>query len=186
MKKFFFLLLITLLITGCNKSVDINTIDEVKIDDLVEYKGTNLGDNSRVGSIISILPGGGSYREFELNNGNAITVVYGVKEGSTITDETFSDYWLNNDTIEKNFLYNALSMFILIENLEEITLKVDSDSYYSVSFERESFERGLPSSFKVYRDDVQIWKNELVDGIVNLETERENIFKEYPIQTNSK
>ncbi|MGP7818808.1 DUF4825 domain-containing protein [Niallia sp. 01092] len=186
MKKISILIsLVILLITGCNSKTEIKSIDNVKLESLMQYKETNLGNNSAVSSIINSLPGGETYREFELEDGNSIKVIYGLKDKSSITDKDLSDYWLNDETLKKNFLYNVIAMFILIENAEEITLELDSEKYYSVTFQRDTLEKGLPGFFNKYKNDKQLWEKELIVEVVNSDKEREALYKKFPIQMNS-
>lgn len=81
------------------------------------------------------------YKEFEIVDGNKLKVVYGLKENSSISEEQFTDYWLNNDTIKKNFLYNALAAFILIENLDEVQFELEGPRENKVTFKRKQLEK---------------------------------------------
>lgn len=180
MKKYLILMLmfIVILSTGCsNKDANDNQEKKDNLQQLLEHKETQLGNNSSVGSIISILPGGDMYKEFEIVDGNKLKVVYGLKENSSISEEQFTDYWLNNDTIKKNFLYNALAAFILIENLDEVQFELEGPRENKVAFKRKQLEKKLPHSYIEYKESETLWKKDLVDNLVNSNKARKDLYQ---------
>ncbi|MGD6818778.1 DUF4825 domain-containing protein [Metabacillus sp. 84] len=167
------------LLTGCSTDAGIKTIKDVKMDELSSLKNTSAGSNSDVTSIISSLPGGESYKEVAIN-GTSIGTTYGIKDGSTLTEEQFSDYWLNDDAIKRNFLYNAASIFTLIPNADKAAFTVESEMNQSFSISRDQMEKELPHSFDEYANDQEMWKKELTE-FVNSEEKRTAFFEKYPI-----
>ncbi|MFS0657146.1 DUF4825 domain-containing protein [Bacillus sp. 179-C3.3 HS] len=181
MKRFLIsiLTLSIILITGCsNKDANESQESTDTIQQLLEHKETKLGDNSAVSSIISILPGGDMYKEIEIINGNKLRVAYGLKENSSISKDQFADYWLKKDTIKKNFLYNALAAFILIDNLDEVQFEVEAPKENRISFKRKQLEKKLPHSFIEYQKNKNLWENDLVDNLVKSDKKRNKFYQD--------
>lgn len=179
-KKFIlFITLLVFFILGCNKVSEIKTITNENIKELQEFKGTLIGNNSAVSSIINSLPGGATYREFEISD-NSLKVIYGFKKGSSISEEEFSNYWLNEDTIEKNFFYNTASIFILVNNVDIVTLEVDSEKYYSFTISKSELEKELSHSITKYADDKELWENDIVNNYIKTKEKRKKFFVKYP------
>ncbi|HCQ89664.1 MAG TPA: hypothetical protein DIU45_07880, partial [Clostridium sp.] len=112
-----FLLVVTLLFTllfmiGCksneikdnNYKRDIYSVDELDIDKLLKYKDSYVGDNSKVGGILSVLPGNMFIKEFSLTN-DSIKVDYEYKGQSNIKEEDLHKYF-NDENTKKIFLNN--------------------------------------------------------------------------------
>ncbi|OLP63447.1 hypothetical protein BACPU_32430 [Bacillus pumilus] len=188
MKKWMYiLLLMTVILSACSsqaseKESDIKGIEDISLKQLSKHKNSYIGDNSAIGAILSDLPGN-VIREYEIADEKALKVTYGVKENTTYTKEQFDSFWFDEkDTIEKNYLYNALALFILIDNVEQVTLKMNSNDKPSVTFERKKLEQKLPHSFKDYRDNPALWDKELVNGVVKSKEKRQIILKAFPIK----
>ncbi len=188
MKKWMYiLLLLTVVLSACSsqateKKSDIKGIEDISLKQLSKHKNTYLGDNSAVHKILLDLPGG-AIREFEIIDGKELDVTYGIKEDANYTEEQFDAYWFDQkDTIEKAYLYNALTLFILVDNVENVTLKMNSNDKQSVTFKRQELEKKLPHSFKEYQDDAALWQKELVDGVVKSKDKRQDVYKAFPIK----
>ncbi|MCM2991096.1 DUF4825 domain-containing protein [Bacillus safensis] len=188
MKKWMYiLLLMTVILSACSsqaseKESDIKGIEDISLKQLSKHKNSYIGDNGAIGAILSDLPGN-VIREYEIADEKALKVTYGVKENATYTEEQFDASWFDKkDTIEKNYLYNALALFILIDNVEKVTLKMNSNDEPSVTFKRKQLEKKLPHSFKEYKDDAVLWQKELVDGVVNSKEKRQDVYKAFPMQ----
>ncbi|WP_223251749.1 DUF4825 domain-containing protein [Bacillus sp. LLTC93] len=133
MKKWMYiLLLLTVVLSACNsqateKESDIKGIEDMSLRQLSKHKNSYIGDNGAIGAILSDLTGN-VIREYEIVDEKALKVTYGVKENANDTEEQFDTFWFDKkDTIEKNYLYNALALFILIDNAEQVTLKMNSN-----------------------------------------------------------
>ncbi|KWZ68338.1 DUF4825 domain-containing protein [Bacillus altitudinis] len=188
MKKWMYiLLLLTVMLSACSSQATqnenaIKRIEGISLKQLSKHKGTYLGDNSAVHQILLDLPGG-AIREFEIIDGKALDVTYGIKEDANYTEEQFDEFWFDEkDTIEKTYLYNALALFILIDNVEQVTLKMNSNDEPSVTFKRKQLEKKLPHSFKVYKKDTKLWEKELVEGIVKSKEQRQALYKVFPMK----
>ena len=117
-------------IIGCSKvSEDQNeiTLGE-KVEKLLKYKGSYIGDNSAVGNISNYLLASENLQGFELKTGEkpyAITLNY----------KNFEDYQIiisTNETITLPFsdimIKNSMVLFSLIKNVDIINLKLDDGS----------------------------------------------------------
>ncbi|MDI0275459.1 DUF4825 domain-containing protein [Bacillus safensis] len=188
MKKWMYiLLLLTVVLSACSsqateKKSDINGIEDISLKQFSKHKNTYLGDNSAIHEILLDLPGG-VIREFEIIDGKALDVTYGVKENDGYTEEQFDAFWFDQkDTIEKTYLYNAIALFILVDNVEQVTLNMSSKDEPSVTFKRKQLEKKLPHLFKKYKDDTALWQKELVDGVVKSNEKRQDVYKAFPMQ----
>ncbi|WP_339164713.1 DUF4825 domain-containing protein [Bacillus sp. FSL K6-2841] len=188
MKKWMYiLLLLTVALSGCSSKAteqksDIKGIEDISLKQLSKHKNSYIGDNGAIGAILSDLPGN-VIREYEIIDEKELKVTYGVKENGNYTEEQFDTFWFDKkDTIEKNYLYNALALFILIDNAEQVTLKINSNDKQSVTFQRKQLEKKLPHSFKEYQDDVALLQKELVDGVVKSKEKRQDVYKSFPMQ----
>lgn len=188
MKKWMYiLLLLTVVLSACSsqateKKSDINGIEDISLKQFSKHKNTYLGDNSAIHEILLDLPGG-VIREFEIIDGKALDVTYGVKENDGYTEEQFDAFWFDQkDTIEKTYLYNAIALFILVDNVEQVTLNMSSKDEPSVTFKRKQLEKKLPHPFKKYKDDTALWQKELVDGVVKSNEKRQDVYKAFPMQ----
>lgn len=94
--------------------------DKSGIDNIIKYKNKYIGNNSNIGNLISNLPLSEYGYVFEIDSVNlSLTINYQV-----------TDWYINeNKYLEKSLLYNAVTMFILIDNLEEITFNFSGNSF---------------------------------------------------------
>ena len=112
--RFFSLsLLILLFLNGCNSN-DAN-------EDLFEFKGSFVGDNNAVGSIVNQLPSGEYLHGFELKTKEEPYGIILNYEG------------IEADEIEKKdketAIYNATFLFALVQNAEWVTFHFDNREY---------------------------------------------------------
>ena len=112
--RFFSLsLLIVLFLNGCNSN-------DAK-EDLFEFKGSFVGDNSAVGRIVNQLPSGEYFNGFELKTQEEPYGMILNYEG------------IEADEIEKKdketAIYNATFIFALVQNAEWITFRFDNREY---------------------------------------------------------
>lgn len=117
-------------IIGCsqdNKEQNEITLGE-KVEKLLKYKGSNIGDNSAVGNISNYLLASDNIQGFELKTGEEpyeITLKYKGFEESQIIIST-------NETITLPFsdvmIKNSMVLFSLIKNVDIINLELDDGS----------------------------------------------------------
>lgn len=90
------------------------------IDNVVKYKNKYIGNNSNVGNLLYNLPLSEYGYVFEIDSENL---------GLTI-DYHITDWYINeNQYLEKCLLYNTVSIFSLIDNVQYITFNFSGNSY---------------------------------------------------------
>ncbi|ANU27037.1 DUF4825 domain-containing protein [Planococcus versutus] len=124
-----FLFVVTLIVSGCNTK---------KEEDLFNFKGSHVGDNSAVINIVSQLKGATYSKDFELKTTEE---PYGI-----ILNYDWSDSEMN---YKKTSIYNATFLFALIENLDWVTFNFDNQPY------------------KITRESLQNWYGENLNELEN-------------------
>ncbi|MFQ9309221.1 MAG: DUF4825 domain-containing protein [Paraclostridium sordellii] len=152
MKKWFLPFVITfLLLVGC-KGVsklsifnNITDMSEVKYEKISKYKNSYVGDNNAVGNILYNLPGNNYHVGFKLKTDK--------KPYSITVNYNYSKYH------PMDFKYicekNALVMFSLIPNADEIIFNVSTDSY---SHKREDLEKSHTKDLSTIVESEESWK----------------------------
>jgi hypothetical protein len=188
-KMLFCLILVILVgITGCSSKEEVTSINTVDVKDFKEHSGTYVGDNSNVVAIVRALPGGETFKEIDLHN-KTPKIIYGAKKGSLSEDEMLKYWFDGKDTLEKNFLYNAIYLTILIPNAEGYSFKID-DQKFSVS--REEMKQFISKNIQTLPDSNELFdkekaqqfidhNKEKINKTVNSAAIRENFFKNVPI-----
>lgn len=115
LKKIFIPLFIFLLLTGCSQN-----IDRTK-EDLFQYKGSKVGNNSAVSNIANNLLNGKKLASLELSTSKK---PYGIilNYKNIAVADLESEYKLTA-------LYNASFFFALVPNVEWITFRFDEVEY---------------------------------------------------------
>ena len=131
------------------KQYDIDTVptspfnQEISaIENLLQYQNKYIGNNSNTGNLIGALPLAEYGYVFEIDSKNC---------GLTI-DYHFTD-WYDNDGLytERALVYNSVSLFTLIENLEYITFNFSGSSY---SITRNAIEENYPNYNTIFNEDI--------------------------------
>lgn len=134
------------------------------IDNIIKYKSKYIGDNSNTGNLINSLPLADYGYVFEID------------DNKLIVDYHMTDWYLNDDLyVNKALIYNSVSLFALINNLESITYNFSGSSYY---VNRDDIENNYPNYFKVFVDD-KINKNNFNKYVENLMNDEEFIKKNF-------
>ena len=188
-KVFFCLILLLLVgITGCSSKEEVTSINTVDVQRFKEHSGTYVGDNSNVVAIVRALPGGETFKEIDLHN-KTPKIIYGTKEGSLSEDETLKYWFDGKNTLEKNFLYNAIYLTILVPNAQGYNFKVDNQKF---SVSREEMEQFISDNIKTLPDSNKLFDKEKTQQFIDDNKEkinktvkssaiREKIFKSAPI-----
>ena len=167
---FCLILLILVGITGCSSKEEVTSINTVDVKNLKDHSGTYVGDNSNVVAIVRALPGGETFKEINLHN-KTPKIMYGTKEDSLSEDEILK-YWLDGkDTLEKNFLYNAIYLTILIPNAEGYSFKID-DQKFSVS--REEMKQFISKNIQTLPDSNKLFDKEKAQQFIDYNKEKIN------------
>ena len=117
------------------------------MEHLVQYQSKYVGDNSNIGQLIGALPLSEYGFVFEIDSEN----------GGVIIDYHFTD-WYGNENLytERAVVYNSVSAFVVIENLEYIIFNFSGSSY---SVTREAIEKHYPNYEEVFQKILLIRKN---------------------------
>lgn len=103
------------------------------IDNILKYQNKYVGDNSNTGNLINNLPLSEYGYVFEIDSNNL---------GLTI-DYHIADWYINDGMyLEKSLIYNSVSIFALIENVEYIEYNFSGSSY---KITRQTVEANYPN-----------------------------------------
>jgi len=94
--------------------------DKSGIENIIQYKNQYIGNNSNDSHLIDNLPLAEYGYVFEIDSENlGLTIDYHV-----------TDWYVNeNYYLEKSLLYNSVSIFALIDNVEQITFNFSGNTY---------------------------------------------------------
>ena len=131
-------------IIDTKKEYDVDTVpvspfnrDKSGIRQIVRYQSNYIGDNSNTGNLFNALPLSEYGYVFEIDSENC---------GVTIDYHT-TDWYGNEDLYtEKGLIYNSVSAFALIRNLEYIRYNFSGSSYMIT---REKVEQNYPEYWQV-------------------------------------
>ena len=103
------------------------------IDNILKYQNKYVGNNSNTGNLISNLPLSEYGYVFEIDSNNL---------GLTI-DYHITDWYINDEMyVERALVYNSVSLFSLIENLQYVTYNFTGNSY---TIKREKVQEIYPN-----------------------------------------
>lgn len=135
-------------IIDIKKEYDKNTVpispfnrDKSGIENIIKYQNKYIGNNSNTGNLIYNLPLYEYGYVFEIDTDNL---------GLTI-DYHITDWYINDNLyVQKSLIYNSVSIFSLIENVEYITYNFTGNSY---KVTREIIENNYPEYNKVIQNN---------------------------------
>lgn len=117
------------------------------IEHILQYENKYIGDNSNIGQLIQALPLSEYGYVYEIDSKNC----------GLIIDYHFTDWYDNEDLYtERALIYNSVSAFVLIENLESITFNFSGSSYIVT---RDSIEKNYPNYTDIFTDGSISTKN---------------------------
>ena len=136
------------------------------INNIIKYKNKYIGNNSNTGNLINSLPLSEYGYVFEIDSKNL----------GLIINYHITDWYINeNYYLEKSIIYNSVSMFILIDNIEYIKFNFSGKSYEITRDKIEEFypnykniiEGGLnKNNFNKYLEN-KINDEQFIDSIFN-------------------
>lgn len=97
--------------------------------------------------------------------------MYGTKEGSLSEDEILKYWFDGKDTLEKNFLYNAIYLTILIPNAGGYSFKID-DQKFSVS--RQEMKQFISKNIQTLPDSNKLFDKEKAQQFIDYNKEKIN------------
>lgn len=112
------------------------------IDNIIKHKNQYVGNNSNDGNLLNLLP---------LSEYGLVFEIDSEKLGLTV-DYHITDWYINDDMyVEKALVYNSVSLFSLIDNLQYITFNFTGKSY---TIEREKVKELYPNYTKITENGV--------------------------------
>lgn len=152
-------LILSLNLIGCGvnsekKSKDnIKNTSKVETYDLIKYKGTYVGDNSSVGSIMKNLPANEYSAGFSLQTSKEpYEITFNYKANENLGEENYNKFWSDkkaNKLLEKN----AVVLLSLIPNAEIIKFNVDSIGEESYKYDRKNLEQKYENLKNLFKDN---------------------------------
>ena len=114
-------------IVDSNKTYTVDTIpvspfnrEKAGIDNIIKYKNEYVGNNSNDGNLISSLPLSEYGYVFEIDSTNLVLTI----------DYQVTDWYINNNHyLEKSLLYNSVSLFSLIDNVQSVKFNFSGKTY---------------------------------------------------------
>lgn len=172
-------------LTGCKSKniVNINSTKEININNVINYKNSYVGNNSAVKNILYNLPGGLFVKHISLQTRTTpygIVVDYGLKQGSSLKQEDLNKYF-EGDNVKRIFLNNATTLFILVKNVDTVTLNLVSSNNKSFSISRKDLEAFYKRDLRLYAKDTPLWQTEILNKTVNSNVKVQSFFKLHQI-----
>lgn len=135
------------------------------IDNILKYQSKYVGDNSNTGILISNLPLSEYGYVFEIDSNNL---------GLTI-DYHITDWYINDEMyVERALVYNSVSLFSLIDNLQYITYNFTGNSY---TIKREKVQELYPNYSNINENGINKDKfNIYLENKMNDDVFIKNIF----------
>lgn len=122
------------------------------IDNIIRYKNSYLGDNSNDGNLINSLPLSEFGYVFEIDSKN---------KGLIINYHMTDWYIVESLYLQKALLYNSVSMFSLIENVEYIKYNFTDNSYIVT---RQNLENNYPNYNNIVKNK-QVNKENFIEYV---------------------
>ena len=116
--------------------------DKSGIDNIIKYKNKYVGNNSNDGNLISSLPLSEYGYIFEVDSDNL----------GLIIDYHITDWYINqNYYLEKSIVYNSVSIFSLIDNVQCVKYNFSGKTY---EVKRENVEKYFPNYEDIVKDGI--------------------------------
>ena len=112
------------------------------IDNIIKYKNKYIGNNSNDGNLLNSLP---------LSEYSLVFEIDSEKLGLTV-DYHITDWYINDDMyVERALVYNSVSIFSLIDNVQYITYNFTGKSY---KIERAKIQEIYPNYNKINENGI--------------------------------
>lgn len=113
--------------------------DKSGIDNIIRYENEYMGNNSNTGNLIGALPLSEFGYVFEMNSSKRSVDIYYQAVG----------WYIEELYLKEAMLYDAISMFLLIDNLECITFHFSGEEYM---IQRKTVEDNYPNFHEVRKN----------------------------------
>ena len=135
-----------------------------KLEDHEQYKGSYIGDNNAVGSILAGLPGSNFRKTIELQTKEqpyGLKVNYGLNNENNVSESDYNEYWSDENKI---LLYNATVLFMVIDNLNTIDfyLETSVNEVDHSHITRTQIEALYGHDVKDYIGKPELWRKEVL------------------------
>lgn len=144
--------------------------DKSGIDNIIKYQNKYVGNNSNDAALISSLPLSEYGYVFEIDLDNLELII----------NYNVTDWYINeNSYLEKSLLYNSISIFSLIENVNYITYNFSGNNY---KVERNTLEELYPNykdiidNNKINKDNFNKYVEEKMNDVDFVLKNFDNIF----------
>lgn len=148
------IIIISLSLIGCvgtstkTSHQNMENISQVKIDDLLKYKGSYVGDNSAVGNIIDRLPANNYNEGFSLQTDKEpYGIIVNYKANENLGTDDYNNFW-NNKKPSEFLEKNAVVLLSLIQNADIIEFNVDNVGENSYKYNRKELEKKYGEDLK--------------------------------------
>ncbi|MBD5640304.1 DUF4825 domain-containing protein [Clostridium botulinum] len=152
-------LILSLNLIGCGinsqkkPKENVKNSSKVQTYDLIKYKGTYVGNNSSVGSIIKNLPANEYSAGFSLQTSKEpyeITVNY--KTNKNLGEENYNKFW-SDKKVEELLEKNAVVLLSLITNAEIIKFNVENIGEESYKYDRKNLGQKYGNLKNLFKDN---------------------------------
>lgn len=155
-----------------SSAVDMPTYD---LEEISKYQTPYVGDNSKVSAIANLLPTSDSHFKQRFISMKTAEKPYGLTVYYETTSGNYEGSWpITTDSAEKNSQKNALVLFSMIDNLDEVTFafrnsqsdgKLDTSKYDKpFTFQRSSIEEEYGNISSLAKD-LNLLQDKLEDKI---------------------
>ncbi|HCL4546859.1 DUF4825 domain-containing protein [Clostridium botulinum] len=153
------IIILSLNLIGCGVNSEkkskenIKNSSKVETYDLIKYKGTYVGDNSSVGSIIKNLPANEYSAGFSLQTTKEpyeVTVNY--KTNENLGEENYNKFW-KDKKVEELLEKNSVVLLYLIPNAKIIKFNVENIGEESYKYDRKNLEQKYGNLKSLFKDN---------------------------------
>lgn len=144
-------------------------------ENIIKYRNKYVGNNSNDSKLIQSLPLAEYGYVFEIRNNNELIINYNI-----------SDWYINDSLyVYKSLLYNSVSIFLLIDNVDNITFQFVGSSY---QISRSIIEKEYPNYDQIKQKNQlkEVNFNRYVENKMNDETFVKKQWKKLFIKCNEK
>ncbi|MBQ2937413.1 MAG: helix-turn-helix domain-containing protein [Clostridia bacterium] len=115
--------------------------DKSGIDNISKYQNKYIGNNSNIGNLINNLPLSKYGYVFEIDSNNLVLTI----------DYHITDWYISDEFyVQKSLIYNSVSIFALIENVEYIEYNFSGSSY---KITRKTIEDNYPHYSEIVQNE---------------------------------
>ncbi|NEZ46482.1 DUF4825 domain-containing protein [Clostridium niameyense] len=156
------LLMFIFIFCSCNNKKVLNksikNSSEIKVDELLKYKNSYVGDNSKVLNIISLLPGNNYRNEVNLQTNNKPYVINITYMKNKNLEEDYKNFW-GNKNIDKFLQRNAVVLLSLIPNADIVEFNVEGINNNPYKYTRHNLESKYGGNLKNLTRDKTSFEN---------------------------